>query len=247
MPFTSVTARGSIKVSGIDSTSVLIAVTANIVVGKILIACIVIDNTATADGASSTVTIADDAVNTWVKIGEYTDSDGAASDGATIAMFASKITTQINSAANITFTFSNALDKYGYCFEVTVGDGHTFGIGQVGTNSSASGTAASIDVSVAGLPSQEYLLVGLAGAEGEDNVKGNDADYTELLDDITSTVGALAVNLSIHVQTRVATLTADTCTSSAWTYTNLIAMLAALYETDVVPYQMLEMFESTRT
>jgi hypothetical protein len=77
------------------------------------------------------------------------------------------------------------------------------------------------------MTSREYLLVGHGGARGSDNAKTNDADYTEQ-HDLRNRNNAAAVTQ--HVVTRIATLTGDTCTSSAWTNTFPMFLLHALYE-----------------
>jgi hypothetical protein len=61
---------------------------------------------------------------------------------------------------------------------------------------------------------------------GSDTTKTPDADYTEQYD--IDRVGSFS--FTMHVQTRIATLTSDTCTSTDWSPSKSMALLAAVWE-----------------
>jgi hypothetical protein len=90
MAFTDVTARGSTSTTS-NGTTLELRPSANLTVGKLAVVCAVTDNYHTSDGASTEHALSDDQSNTWVKVGEYTDTDGSAADGVTISMFLSVI------------------------------------------------------------------------------------------------------------------------------------------------------------
>lgn len=225
MAFSAITTRGS-ATEKVSDTSISLNPSANLTVGKVVIVQCATDNdsTAVSDGASTRHSLSDSKGNTWTKISERTDSDGAAADGVTISLWRTVITTQINTTDTITLTCSSAVtNKIISCFEATVGTKSTIAVEQVGVGQSA------ISASVSSLPSREYLLVGFGGSEGNDNAKTPGTNYTERFDLRTGS-GTASTEICTHVVTRIATLTSDTCTSSAWTNTNPVFLLAAIYE-----------------
>ena len=220
----SVTFSGS-AVSDASSTTVTVTPAANLTAGKLVVVASMSDNNDTADGATTFHSISDSKSNTWTRVSEYTETDGAADDGSTVSIFATKITTQIDTTDTITLTLGTAkTDKIITVTEATLGAGTGWVIEQVGVGQAA------ISASVSSLPSREYFLFSAGASEGEDVTKTADADYSEQFDSRTSSTGALDINIAGHVQTRVATLTTDTVTSTAWTNTNPIMLLAAIYE-----------------
>ena len=223
MAFSAVTARGS-ATEKVSDTTLAMSPSANLTVGKLVIVSCSTDNIATVDGASSNHSLADTNGNPWIKISEYTETDGAANDGVCTSLFACIIKTQIGTGDSITLTTTSAVtNKIISTFEATVGSGSEFAVEQVGIGQAA------IAASVSSLPKREYLLVGSAASEGNDNTKTADADYTERFDLRTGS-GTAATEICTHVQTRIATLTSDTCTSTGWTNTNPMTLLAAIYE-----------------
>ena len=225
MAFSAITARGS-ATEKVSDTTISVSPSANLTVGKVVIVQCATDNdsTAVSDGSSTRHSLADSQGNTWVKIAEYTDADGTAASGVTISLWRTVITTQIGTGNTITLTCSSAVtNKIISLFEATVGTKSTIAVEAVGVGQSA------ITATLSGMTSREYLLVGFGGSEGNDNAKTADADYTERFDLRTGS-GTAATEICTHVQTRIATLTGDTCTSTGWTNTNPIFLLAAIYE-----------------
>lgn len=227
MAFSAITARGS-AVRAVSGASTSGNVNANIVVGRLLIIGCSTKNNATADGASTTHTsITDAAGNQWDKVAEYTETEaGAANDGTTVSIWKSIITTQINSGAAL--VVNHGTNNHGIItfLEATISSAGV-SLEQLGVGQGA------ISAAVASMPSREYLLYACFGAEGSDQTKTPDADYAPENFDLRSANSATAT--TIHVQSRIATLTDDTCTSTAWTNTQPIALLAAFYEDPLTP------------
>lgn len=227
MAFSGIATRGSATTTSSGTTLQMTVATANIAAGKIVIVGCATDNdsTAVSDGASTRHTsVTDSASNTYTKIAEYTDSDGTAADGVTNSLWYSVLTTGLTSGSStITLTCASSVACKIICaIEATKESNGALSLAQVGVGQSA------ISATVSGLTSREYLLVGHGAAEGTDSSKTPDADYTERFDLRTSNTGSQIAN---HLVTRIATVTSDTCTSSAWTNTNPIFLLAAIYET----------------
>src|SRR3972149_9780813 len=98
MTFSAVTGSGFGIENATTDTSISQSPSANLTVGKLVVVTCVTDNdsVAVADGASPRhSSVADSQSNTWEKLAEYTDSDGAAADGVTISAWATVVTTQI--------------------------------------------------------------------------------------------------------------------------------------------------------
>lgn len=227
MAFSAVAFRGN-AVETVSDNAISVSPTAALTAGKLVICSVAIKNIATIDGASNTVTsVADSKNNTWVKVDERTETAGAGNDGSTSAVFYSIIVNQIEITDSITAALSGSIgDKIiGLTEAVFEHNTNTIKIEQVAVGQNA------ITATLSGMTSREYLLVGSYAGEGSDNTKTADADYTERLD-ARSRNNAAAI--TIHVQTRIATLTDDTCTSTAWTATERIAVLVAFFE-EVLP------------
>lgn len=226
MAITGITARGS-AVSNANGTTLSVNPSANIVVGKVLLVASASDNNQTTDGVSSFHTVSDSKGNEWFKINEYTETDGAADDGVTVSLWGSIITTQINTTDTVTLTLGAAkTDKIITLTEATIATAKRLVLEQVGIGQNV------VSATVSSLPSREYLLMANFGAEGEDNSKTPSTNFTELFDLISATQGVLDVNIAIHVQYRVATLTSQTASIADWTFTNAMSTLSALYEAD---------------
>lgn len=220
MAFTSVATHSS-SVATASAASISVAPTPAIAVGKLAIVCVVTDNYATADGETNEhSSISDTHSHSWTKLRENTDTDGVAADGVTISMWATKIATELLTPDTIQANFAHSV-ACRIISVISVSFGGAWALQTVGVGQSA------IEATVSGMPSREYFLVGHGGAEGTDAAKTPDADYTERFDLRTGSSGSQTTQ---HVVTRIATLTTDTCTSSAWTNTNPTFLLAAIYE-----------------
>lgn len=231
MAFASVGTLGVTVLPKTSGTTQALAVSADAEVGNVVVVGSAWDNAGTSQADTSQLSIADDSGNTWIKIRERTYSAGAANDGVTVAVWVSKITTQISSGANITVTSASARTaKVTGAWEFSMGSGTLTFDGVGGTDYQTASAAASdpASMSLASLVSQEYLLVHAIGSEGGTTHTG-DADYTERHDTET-TGGAVATNIALYLGTRIATLTGDTVDAASTTDRDHAQVLGAVYE-----------------
>src|ERR1041384_4789690 len=102
MAFASLNTLGSNqnKTSG---NSIAVTTTAAAESGHLVVVIVAIDNTGTGDGDNSEVNSISDSAggNTWTKAREFTNGQGAANAGATVSVWFSVLTNQINSGGTI--------------------------------------------------------------------------------------------------------------------------------------------------
>ena len=126
--FSGVTGRGSNAQTG-GASSLSVQPTANITVGKIAIVQAVSDNDDTVGGATTFHTLSDTDNNTWARVYEVTDTDGAADDGSTTSLWWTKVATQIDTTDSITVTYGGGsgslTDATIAVFEATISPGNT--------------------------------------------------------------------------------------------------------------------------
>src|SRR3990172_12230453 len=226
MAFSAITARGQ-ALTETGGTTLSMNPSANLVVNKLVFVMAVTDNSATADGPSSTHTsVADNAPSTnnlWRKITEYTETDGSAGDGCTVSVWGCRITTQISTTDTITVTTSNVTARSIIATEVTVEAGNTFTVEEVGVGQ-ATRTAA-----VGVLPNREHLYLYFAGAEGADQAKAI-TTFSEIHDFRTGVSATDSV--SGYDAALISTDTGEVSTAATgWTGTNFMSLLVAMYET----------------
>ena len=230
--FSSVTGRGRDNQTG-SASSLSVSPTANITVGKIAIVQAVSDNDDITEGATTFHTLSDTDGNTWTRVYEETDTAGSADDGSTTSLWWSEVATQIDTTDSITVTYGGGsgslTDATIAVFEATITAGNTITF-VTPASTHIDDSATSISDTQGSLDSREYLLVGSFGAEGEDNIKTEDADYTVLYDLNSTGAGLPAVNIESGLQYRIATLTTDTVTTSDVDFTNGTQTLVAFYE-----------------
>lgn len=216
----------------VSDTTLTISPSSAITVGKIACITVAADNIATTDGASTDHSVSDTDGHTWTKIFEETESSGAATDGVTVSLWMTKVTSEIGTGDVVTITFGSAiLCKVAHIWEFTVDSGNTFALQAVvhGHNDTGAGTETSGALS--GMPSREYLFCGTLGAENETVSIIEDADYTEVNSEArSSTTGAADTNITLHSGVRIATLTGDTYTLTGCGPNGNLTSLAAVYE-----------------
>lgn len=215
MAFSAVTERGSATNKSVGGTTIAVSPTANLTVGKIVFAYGVVDNTATASGASTNHTsVTDTDGHTWNKVFERTMSSGVAADGVTHSLWWTKVATQIDTTDSITLTIGTGRTaKALLIFEVTItastiqvaDDGTAFAFQEANTSAPS--------VSTSGMTSQEYLHIGCMAVEEEVTTWNEDASYTNVFaaEGITSgPAGGNDTNVVGFLGSRIATLTGDT-------------------------------------
>jgi len=167
------------------------------------------DNTDTADGQTTRLSIADDQVNSWLKVGEFTNTNGgAAADGSTVAAFISANTT--GTFYSITITSDTArIAKAVKCWLFTAGAGNSVSLAGTLQTSAGSGSAESMTIS--GLTSREYLFVRNIGYESNAGTTGLTATASYTTMGIVGTDGGgEASNMGVAGELRILTATGDT-------------------------------------
>lgn len=229
--FSAITARGQ-NVEAASDTSLTVSPTANLTIGKLVIVSAVTDNAQTTDGTSTLHTITDTTgANTWTKVLEETETDGAANDGSTTSLWYTIVSNTIATTDSITLTLGSARTaKTIGVVEATFDYGtNTIAYSAVAATHSTTGSNTSISQVRSAMTNREYLFYGLHGAEGNDNSKTAIANYAERYDIRSGSTASTAVQH--HIATRILTGTGDTFTTSAVTYTSAIQSLVGFYET----------------
>jgi len=211
----------------VSDTTIIANPSANLAAGVIVFVTGVTDNVATADGATTLHSISDTDSNTWIKVYEETETDGAAGDGTTTSVWWTKVVTQIDTTDSITLTTSSAVGaKMINVVSVTVGAGNTLAstTGYTGVSHFTSGNPSQ---ALSSLTNREYLFFGLTGAESADTLS-TCTGYTELYDDRTA--NNAPSSQANHICYLVSTTTGSTFTTSSFTFTNALASLTGFYE-----------------
>jgi hypothetical protein len=209
MGFVSAGTLGTTVLPKTSGTTQALAITAAAEVGSVVWVASAWDNAGTAQADTNQLSIADDSGNTWTKLAERTYSAGAANDGVTVAMWVCKVTTQINSGANITVTSASARTaKITAAWKFTVESGAlTFsGAGYFATASA--GVVDPAAQTLSSLVNREYLFLHAVGSEGGTATTPS-TNYNETWD-VETTGGAIATNIALHGEYRVLTGTSST-------------------------------------
>lgn len=99
---------GSSKTSGTTVTVASTSQTAN--VGDLVLVLIAADNLDTSDIETTRWSVEDSTgANTYTRVGEYVNGEGAAASGVQVALFYSRLTTQLASGGSITGTINSAI------------------------------------------------------------------------------------------------------------------------------------------
>lgn len=228
MAWASVANFGNDQEKVADATLALVADTASSV-NDIIIMVIATNNNATGDGDFSEVTsITDPRSNTWTKLREFTNGQGAAAAGATVSVWQTKVTTAhvVGDSLTINFSFSPAA-KAATAWKFTVGVGNVVTV-------DAAGDAAydGVDVGAADLtpPNVEHLWIRAIAHEGPvGDAFTKTAAYQDNMVKNGTTGGGAATNMSVAAEFDIFT---GTTNSSDPTYTaaDHATMLLALLE-----------------
>src|SRR5262245_30009025 len=156
-----ITSGGNIgtAASGTSGTTLVLTPTNTLTVGRVGVLAISSDNIGATDGDNGDVsTVVDSVGNTWFKMHEHTNSNGAAAAGVTMSIWKCKPTTQITSGNTITITFRSAItDKCASCWSFNVVTNlEAVALAKNDTDAS-NGFGSSTVPSNGTLPSREYL------------------------------------------------------------------------------------------
>lgn len=225
----SVGARGTANETVSDTSLSITIANANVAVNNVLVSACVTDNTSTGGGQTTDHSYGDSGSNSWIKL--YEQSNAAAAAGAvTLSWAYTKVTTGLTSGSStVTLTTASATSaKACSLHEFSLaGSDYTISTGGA-TGSEADGTL-DPTVTLSGLASQEYLLLGASALENGNCWDAADADYTAIADSHTGACGA-GTRVAVRPAYRIATLTTDTYSPSSNTAADAASVLAALKE-----------------
>ena len=208
-------------------TTIGVSPSATISAGQVLFVTWVGSNVGTSQGYTTAVSVADDVSggnNTYTRCAEYTRTDGSSGDGVTIALFRCEVTDAIGTGDTITAT-STSIPARAIGLEEFDGNG----VQQVYTNA-ANGNGTSIESTISGLTSKEYLFFGLGGWERYvSDFTSGDTDYTDLTT-IGTSGGGPASNNAAHPEYRIYTGTGDTHTVTISNSTDWASLIMAIEE-----------------
>ncbi len=166
-------------------------------VGNLGVCAIAIDNISTTDGNTNSVSsITDAAGNTWTKAREYTNGQGGAAAGATVAVYYTRATTQLNNAAAITFNFASAITaKAAKCYEFTLSNNVVVD----GTGDEAKDAADPGSLTATGANNVEHLWIRAIAAETTGTAWTATAGWTKV--NATASAGAMSIAWEFKIST----------------------------------------------
>lgn len=231
MAWSFIATRGSFA-NKAAATTIPFTVSLAVPIDRILVVVAGCDNIGTTDGDLGDITSVTDArSNTYTKMAQFTNGQGNAAAGATVAVYAARITNALVSGDVVTVNMASS--SGGRCalgVEYSVVAGSTPGVQASSTQALDPGTA--IAPAVSGQPSQEYLCIGAAAVEGpsSDTYTG-DADYgSPDVQSAGSSAGAAPSNITTKYEGRIATLTGDTYNGTLGTARDAAAVLVFIKE-----------------
>lgn len=183
---------------------------ANVTVGSVCIVVVAKNNAATADGETSEVTsVTDTKGNTYTKLKEFCNSQGAADAGATVSVWYSQVATQLTTSDTCTANFSastaaSAIMARGF----TATSGAT--ITMEGSATLANDGADPGSMTLSGLASREYLFIRAIAYEGVVTTGTNTTDYVPVAATAATSGGGGASNMGVWAEWRIFTGTGDT-------------------------------------
>ena len=183
MAFASVGTLGAAFTKTSNQASASLTTTATLEAGNLGIYYVAVDNFASTDGDSSEVTgVVDSAGNTWTKIVEWTNSDGASQAGVTTSVWYVVATNQLTSGGTITASYTNATsrDCTAHCaWEFTLGSASVEVVGTDTDVKEDSGSHPTLDVTTDGVT--EHLRIQVAGGDNASGGSGGaDTGWTHM-------------------------------------------------------------------
>ena len=243
MAFTFGGALGTAQSKGTGNT-VTITTGATAPVGSLVVVCIGVDNVATTDGDHGEVTsVVDSAGNLYLKAGEHTNAQGAAGGGSTVAVWQSVLAAQLSSGGTITVTLgANVGARSTVAGYWTIGKA---GVAVAGLATQATDGADPATLTLADLPSREYLCIGAGSYEGPYGSDSYAADgaFSAIADagsgafGIGTTGGEAVTNQSVGAGYRILTGTGTSYDATIASNRDSAGLLVALYEVDVAVIQ----------
>ena len=213
------------KTAGVDLDCIpTVAFTA----GNVAILWAAMDNVATTDQNSNDCTSVIDTTgnNTWVKLREFTNAQGAGAAGATTCIFYSILTTGVGTGDAIRFTHTSVTARAISVIEFTIGAGNTVSI--VGTPVDLANDAADPgSMTVGSLASAEHLWIrSIALERANASCTATSGGLFATIPNNGTTGGGAASNMNVCGEWDVATATTNTSDPGATAVDNASIFLA---------------------
>lgn len=214
-----------------SGTSLAFSPAAQLDAGNIGILIISLDNESTTDGNTSEVSSVVDSVgNTYSKLREFCNGNGAANAGATVSVWFTKATTNLTTGGTVTVTLANTKTvKAATFWEFTIGGGNTLQVATSGAADLARDATTPGSLALAGLANKEYLFIRGIGTEHRTDVVTATANHTKFTD-APADGGSAAASQTASGEWRILTGTGNTSNPSATTTSDRATTLLALEE-----------------
>lgn len=105
----------SVNTANNQASTTHTSATTTAAVGDFVVLVVAVDNNATTDGDEGAVSSVTGGSNTWTKALEFTNGQGAAQAGATVSVWYTNVTTQMNTGTVITINFTNSASRDESC------------------------------------------------------------------------------------------------------------------------------------
>lgn len=228
MAFASVGSLGSVGDTS-AGTSIVLTTSAAAEAGNLVIVSVAKDNAGTTDAQTSEISSITDSAggNTWTKLGEFCNGNGAANTGAVVSVWGSILTNQINSSGTITANFSDSRTASAIsAWEFTVGAGSTISVSSLQTLANDAADPGSMTIS--GLSNVERLYFrGIASESLDSSVMGTTVSYSPI-DPAIADTGVETTSMQINGEFRILTGTGDTSDPTMFTADHASVYMAIL-------------------
>jgi hypothetical protein len=193
-----------------SSSTLTDTISGTLAVGRIVFYAVAFDNLSATDGDNSeTISVTDSKGNYWHKVGEFTNSRGAANAGVTVALWASKLTVQLVTGDTWTMTFAGAVTAKAYLNTfLTVGAGNAWQIMDKQVEATTAADPGSMTLT--GGTSQEYLFMRVIGGETDSATALTPTTNWTNVGAQTTAGGVATSNIAIRWELRIVTATSDT-------------------------------------
>lgn len=206
---------GSVQSKAANQASLVLTTTATAEAGNVVVLAIAVDNNVTGDveplDTQEVTGVTDSAGNTYTKAKAWVNGQAAAQTGASVSIWFSKLTSQLNSGGTITATFDATASRDAaamLAIEFTIGAGNVVSVEGSATQSDDAVDPSALTIS--GLTNQEYLWFHALAAEGPNSdTYSFDPDYS-LNNGNGTTGGGAQTNMHIRAEYRIFTGTTDT-------------------------------------
>ena len=211
--WTSVGTLGSNQSKTANKSSMSMTTSAAAEASNMVVLVVTCDNNQTTDGDEGMVSGVTDSAggNTWTKGKEFTNGQGTAQTGATVSLWFSKLTNQINSGGTITAALTNntTRDACGIsAWEFTIGAGNVVTVEATNTLANDGADFGSLNATTS---NAEFLRIRAGAVEMGDAADFDvtpTTNWTEMTQNGTSGAGS-ATNMQVWGEFRISTGTSD--------------------------------------